>query len=75
MRYARWTGSRPVLIDPSTWLTVRQATRLLDVNQSTISRLIATGRLHAVRTALGFFLDPQSVAEYQTARAARKRPA
>ncbi len=32
-------------IDPSTWLTVRQATRQLDLNQSTISRLIATGRL------------------------------
>ncbi|HKB48963.1 MAG TPA: hypothetical protein VKC57_14765 [Ktedonobacterales bacterium] len=56
-------------IDVSTWLTVRQVTRRLDLSQPYVSRLIGAGRLSAVRTPLGYFVDPESVAALKAARA------
>jgi excisionase family DNA binding protein len=57
-------------IDVSTWLTVRQVTRQLNLSQPYVSRLILSGRLSAVRTPLGYFVSPESVAALKAERTA-----
>jgi hypothetical protein len=58
--------------DVVTWPAVRDVVRETGLSQAWISQLIHAGRLHAVRTRLGWLLDPASVAAFEAERAARK---
>lgn len=60
--------------DLTTWFAIRDVMRTLDVSQPYAHRLVAAGRLRAVRTRLGYLVDPQSVAEFQRTRRPRRRP-
>jgi hypothetical protein len=55
------------------WPAVRDVMRDVGISQAYVSRLIKAGRLHAVKTRLGWLLDPDSVAAFQAERAARLR--
>jgi excisionase family DNA binding protein len=59
MRAANGSERQIMQIDVATWLTVRQVCRQLDLGQPWVGRLIASGRLRAERTALGYFVDPE----------------
>ncbi len=54
------------------WPSVRDVVRELDLSQVYVNRLVRLGRLRAVRTRLGWLVDPASVAAFETERAARK---
>jgi len=56
--------------DVTTWPAVRDVVRETGLSQARISQLVRAGSLHAVRTRLGWLIDPQSVAALQAARAA-----
>jgi hypothetical protein len=53
-----------------TWPAVRDVMRETGLSQSRISQLIRAGSLHAVKTRLGWLIDPESVATLQAERAA-----
>jgi hypothetical protein len=53
------------------WPTVRDVAKQLDVSPVYVNRLVYTGRLVAVRTRLGFLIDPASLAAFEAARLAR----
>jgi hypothetical protein len=61
-----------MVIDVATWPTVRQLTRRWDISQVYVNRLIADGRLQAVRSPLGYFVNPESADAYEREREARK---
>lgn len=61
--------SNPDLLN---WLTVREVTRRLDMSQQYIISLIQTNRLHAIRTKLGWLVDPASVEAFEQERAAKQ---
>lgn len=52
------------------WLMPAQAGRQLGIGPERVRQLIAEGRLRAVRTAAGRLVDPASVEELKTQRAA-----
>jgi hypothetical protein len=58
--------------DAATWPAVRDAMRVTTLSQARISQLIHSGRLRAVRTRLGWLINPTSLAALQAERAARK---
>jgi len=51
---------------------VRDVTRQLDLSQVYINRLISRGVIYAVKTRVGWLVDPESVRVYASERAARK---
>jgi excisionase family DNA binding protein len=51
-------------VDLTEWPSVTEVRKRLDVSRPYVARLIATGRLHIVRTHLGMLVDPASVDEY-----------
>ncbi len=53
-----------------TWPAVRDVMRTTGLSQARISQLIRAGHLRAVKTRLGWLIDPQSVAALQAERAA-----
>jgi hypothetical protein len=55
------------------WPAVRDSTRALAVSDTYIARLIRQRRLHAVRTRLGYLIDPVSLAAFAAERAARQQ--
>jgi hypothetical protein len=64
-------GAQAVVIDAATWPAVRQLTQRWDVSQVYVNRLIRDGRLAAVRTPLGYFVNPASADAYERERAER----
>jgi hypothetical protein len=60
-----------VAIPSVEWPSVRDVMRDLDMSQVYVNRLVNQGRLRAVRTRLGWLVDPESVAEFRAAREAR----
>jgi len=54
------------------WPAVRDVVRELDLSQVYINRLVRQGRLRAVRTRLGWLVDPESVKTYARQRAERR---
>ena len=58
-----------------TWLSVGQVRRQLDVSAVQVYRLVASGRLTAVQTALGLLFDPASVERYAGERKPWRRTA
>lgn len=54
------------------WPSVRDVTRQLDLSQVYINRLISRGVIYAVKTRVGWLVDPESVRVYASERAARK---
>jgi hypothetical protein len=54
------------------WPSARDVARVCDVGPQYISWLVARGRIRAVKTRLGYLVDPASAAEWQAARMARK---
>jgi hypothetical protein len=59
----------------ATWPAVRDVVREIGLSQCYINILIHQGRLQAVKTRLGWLVDPASVAALAAERATRKRPA
>ena len=57
------------------WPSVRDCAKQLDVSTVYINMLIHRGRIEAVRTRVGFLVNPASVATFQAKREARKLPA
>jgi excisionase family DNA binding protein len=53
------------------WPNVRDVAQQLNVSAPYVNRLIHLGRLQAVRTRLGFLVNPESAATFDAARAAR----
>jgi hypothetical protein len=64
---------RTMTMTVAEWPSVRDVVRELDLSQVYVNRLVRQGRLHAVRTRLGWLVDPQSVAEFQAEREARQQ--
>jgi hypothetical protein len=62
-----------VIRDIAMWPAVRDVVWRLDLSQPYINRLIRLGRLRAVRTRLGFLVDPESVAAFEAERARRQK--
>ncbi len=56
--------------DVIAWPAVRDVVRETGLSQARISQLIRSGRLYAVRTRLGYLVDPESVTALQAERAA-----
>jgi hypothetical protein len=56
----------------ATWPAVRDVVRELGLSQCYINQLIHGGRLDAVRTRLGWLVDPKSVMAFAAEREARK---
>jgi hypothetical protein len=54
------------------WPAVRDVVRELDLSQVYINRLVRQGRLRAVRTRLGWLVDPKSVRAYAQERAEKR---
>ncbi len=54
------------------WPAVRDVMRQLDLSQPYITKLIHRQRLAAVRTRLGWLVDPDSVRAFDAHRQARK---
>lgn len=65
--------SKEVIVstDIVNWLACRDVMRRLDVSQPYVHRLIHQERLRAVRTRLGYLVDPESVDTFETERAER----
>lgn len=59
--------------DVVSWPSVRDVARQLDVSQGYVFRLLHSQppRLRAVRTRIGYLLDPASVAEFEAERTTR----
>jgi excisionase family DNA binding protein len=55
------------------WPAIRDVTRQLDMSQPYVTRLIHSGRLQAVRTRLGWLVNPESVAAFAAERTARQQ--
>jgi hypothetical protein len=55
------------------WVAIRDVVRQLDVSQPYVNRLIHQQRLHAIRTRLGWLVDPVSVAAFERQREGRQR--
>ena len=49
-------------VDVVLWPSVSDVVRETQLSQARVSQLIHAGRLHAVRTRLGWLIDPESVA-------------
>ena len=60
-------------VDAEVWPSVRDVVRETRLSQAYINQMIHAGRLHAVRTRLGWLVDPASVAAFEAERAARLR--
>jgi hypothetical protein len=60
-------------IDVAEWPAVRDVVRDIGISQGYVSRLIKSGQLDAMKTRLGWLLDPASVAAFQAKREARQR--
>jgi excisionase family DNA binding protein len=60
------------ITDVALWPTIRDVGRYLDVSAAHVHRLMAAGKLEAVRTRLGWLVNPASVAAYEATRPARK---
>jgi hypothetical protein len=54
------------------WPAVRDVQARLGYSGVHVNRLIRTGRLHAVRTRLGYLVDPASVEDFAVARDAQR---
>lgn len=54
------------------WPSIRDAAETLHMAAPSVWRLIQTKHLDAVRTRLGYLVDPASVAAYAERRALRK---
>jgi hypothetical protein len=63
---------RHVKMTVAAWPSIRDVVRELDLSQVYINRLVRQGRLRAVRTRLGWLVDPASVAALEAERVARK---
>jgi hypothetical protein len=59
--------------DASTWPSIADVVRATGLSQSVIHRHVASGKLFAVRTRLGWLVEPESVAALQAERAANPR--
>jgi hypothetical protein len=61
--------------DITTWPAVRDVVRDAGISQGYVSQLIHANlpRLRAVRTRLGWLVDPASVAAFKAERGARQR--
>lgn len=53
------------------WPTVRDASRRLDVSSVWVTHLLRSGNLRAVKTKLGWLIDPTSVDRLARERQAR----
>lgn len=53
------------LVEFAKWPSARDAARQLGYSVMHISRLVRSGKLHAVRTRVGWLIDPESVAAYE----------
>jgi len=60
-------------LDVVTWPAVRDVVRQTHLSPAYISQMIHAGRLRAVRTRLGWLVDPDSVAAFEAERASRLR--
>jgi hypothetical protein len=58
-------------VEVVSWPTVRDAMYEMHLSQSRVVQLIYSGELRAVRTGLGWLVDPESLATLQAKRAAR----
>ena len=54
-------GDRENLYDVEDWLSPSQAGRLLGTSGQWVTELCRRGRLRAVRTALGWLVDPDEI--------------
>lgn len=61
------------ILDVIEWPATRDVARRLDVSHVYVNRLIHSGQVRAVRTRLGWLLDPESVAAYEAQREKRRR--
>lgn len=64
--------SPAVMAEFATWPSARDAARRLDYSVMHISRLVRSGKLQAVRTRIGWLIDPESVAAYEVERETQK---
>jgi hypothetical protein len=55
----------------SQWPAARDVQAALGYSGPHVNRLIRTGRLHAVKTRLGWLIDPESVEAFAAARVER----
>jgi excisionase family DNA binding protein len=55
------------------WPNVRDVAKQLDVSAVYVNYLIHAGRLEFVRTRLGFLVRPESVVQFEAARADRRQ--
>jgi excisionase family DNA binding protein len=56
------------MADPIAWLTTPEAAERAGVDESTIRRQCINGRLNAVKRAGGWFINPDSLAEWERTR-------
>jgi hypothetical protein len=63
---------RNVKMSVAEWPSIRDVQRELDLSQVHVGRLVRQGKLHAVRTRLGWLVDPDSVKTYARQRAERR---
>ena len=58
-------------VDVVAWPSIRDVVRELDVSPTRVTQLIHGQQLSAVRTRLGWLVDPESVRAYEASRALR----
>jgi hypothetical protein len=54
------------------WPSIRDVARECDVSSVYVLALVHSGRLHGVRTRLGWLISPDSARAYASERAARR---
>jgi len=59
-------------VEVVTWPSITDVTRQAGISPTRVRQLIAAGRLRAVKTQLGYLIDPDSLSQWQAYRAARK---
>lgn len=59
-------------VEVVTWPSISDVVRQAGISPTRVRQLIGVGRLRAVNTRLGYLIDPDSLAQWQAYRAARK---
>lgn len=55
------------------WPTIAEAADSLGVSGQYINRLVQQGRIHAVKRGGAWFLDPESLRQYEATRKRRRK--
>jgi excisionase family DNA binding protein len=59
-------------VEIANWAAARDVQARLGFSGPYVNKLVRTGRLRAVRTRLGWLIDPQSVEAFAAARSAQR---